>query len=428
MKVLMFGWEFPPHIAGGLGTACYGLTKGLAKNEVEVLFVMPNATGDEDQSAVRILNAGDVEILSDISTIEEFWKRISFLEIGSNLHPYLSPEEFEKAVHQNLKDTITHQQIGFGQKYKFSGKYGVTLMEEVTRYALVAASIAKQQDFDVIHAHDWLTYPAGIAAKKISGKPLVIHVHATEFDRSGENVNQQVFDIERNGMLAADRVITVSHLTRNIVINRYGIEPKKVITVHNAVDFQGHSAMEVERGLPEKIVTFLGRITYQKGPEYFIEAASKVLKQRSDVRFVMAGSGDMLNRSIRRVAKLGIATKFHFTGFLRGADVQRMFAHSDVYVMPSVSEPFGISPLEAMRSNVPTIISKQSGVAEVLKHAIKIDFWDVNALADAIHALLAYPALSAMAIRCGLDEVNALKWDNAAFHIKKVYESAIKGL
>jgi len=427
MRVLMFGWEFPPHIAGGLGTACYGLTKGLAKNDVDVLFVMPHATGDEDQSAVRILNASDVVALDDISTIEEFWKRISFLEIGSNLLPYLSPEEFEKTVQQNLKETNINHRIGFGQKYKFSGKYGVTLMEEVTRYALVAAAIAKEQEFDVIHAHDWLTYPAGIAAKKISGKPLVIHVHATEFDRSGENVNQQVFDIERNGMLAADRVITVSHLTRNIVINRYGINAQKVITVHNAVDFQGYSAMEVQRGLPEKIVTFLGRITYQKGPEYFIEAASKVLKQRSDVRFVMAGSGDMLNRAIRRVAKLGIATKFHFTGFLRGADVQRMFAHSDVYVMPSVSEPFGISPLEAMRSNVPTIISKQSGVAEVLKHAIKIDFWDVNALADAIHALLAYPALSAMAIRCGLEEVNTLKWDNAAFYIKKVYESAMTG-
>jgi len=427
MKVLMFGWEFPPHIAGGLGTACYGLTKGLAKNDVNVLFVMPHATGDEDQSAVRILDASDVVAFTDISTMEEFWKRVNFLEIGSNLIPYLGPEEFEKTVQQNFKNTVANHQIGFGQKYNFSGKYGANLMEEVTRYALVAASIANQQAFDVIHAHDWLTYPAGIAAKKVSGKPLVIHVHATEFDRSGENINQQVFEIEQYGMLSADRVITVSNLTRNIVINRYGIDAEKVVTVHNAVDFQGHSAIDVQRGVPEKIVTFLGRITYQKGPEYFIEAAAKVLKQRSDVRFVMAGSGDMLNRSIRRVAKLGIATKFHFTGFLRGADVQRMFAHSDVYVMPSVSEPFGISPLEAMRSNVPTIISKQSGVAEVLKHAIKIDFWDVNALADAIHALLAYPALSAMAVRCGLEEVNALKWDNAAFHIRKVYESAMSG-
>ncbi len=427
MRVLMFGWEFPPHIAGGLGTACYGLTKGLAKNGVDVLFVMPHATGDEDQSAVRILNASDVETLADVTNLEEFWKHVNFLEIGSNLVPYLTPEEFEQVVTSSLKGTTESHHLTFGRKYTFSGKYGANLMEEVARYAVVAASIARQQEFDVIHAHDWLTYAAGIAAKKISGKPLVIHVHATEFDRSGENVNQQVYDIERAGMHAADRVITVSNLTRNIVINRYGVDPSKVITVHNAVDFHSYSAMEVERGVKEKVVTFLGRITYQKGPEYFIEAAAKVLKQHDDVRFVMAGSGDMLNRSIRRVAKLGIATKFHFTGFLRGADVQRMFAHSDVYVMPSVSEPFGISPLEAMRSNVPTIISKQSGVAEVLKHAIKVDFWDVNALADAIHGLLAYPALSNMAIRCGLEEVNALKWDNAAFYIRQVYESAVSG-
>ena len=270
-----------------------------------------------------------------------------------------------------------------------------------------------------------MTYAAGIAAKKVSGKKLVVHVHATEFDRSGENVNSIVYNLERQGMMAADTVVTVSNLTRNIVINRYGIDPSKVVTVHNAVDFQSYSSMEVDRGVPEKIVTFLGRITFQKGPEYFIEAAAKVLKRFPNVRFVMAGSGDMMNSSIRRVAQLKIATKFHFTGFLRGANVQKMFAHSDVYVMPSVSEPFGISPLEAMRSGVPTIISKQSGVAEVLKHAIKVDYWDVDAMADAIYGLLAYPALAQFAGKNGLDEVNTLKWENAAFKLKGIYENLI---
>ncbi len=427
MRVLMFGWEFPPHIAGGLGTACYGLVKGLAKQQVDVLFVMPRASGDEDANVAKILNASDVEMFQNIANMEEFWKRINFMEIGSNLIPYVGPEEFERIVSGSLKTGETHSSHSICRnKYKFSGKYGTNLMEEVARYALVAATIAAQQQFDVIHAHDWLTYAAGIAAKRVSGKPLVIHVHATEFDRSGENVNQVVYDIERMGMCEADRVITVSNLTRNIVINKYGIDPCKVFTVHNAVDFDSYSQINEERGVKEKVVTFLGRITYQKGPEYFIEAAHKVLKKHHNVRFVMAGSGDMFNRSIRRVAKFGISDRFHFTGFLRGAEVQRMFAHSDVYVMPSVSEPFGISPLEAMRSNVPTIISKQSGVAEVLKHAIKVDFWDVNALADAMYGLLAYPALSKMAVRCGLDEVNALKWDNAAYHVLKVYESAMR--
>ena len=422
----MFGWEFPPHIAGGLGTACLGLTRGLAKQEVEVLFVMPKASGDEDQSAARIINASDVEALYHVTDIEEYWKNINFMEIGSNLIPYMDPEHFEREVSEQWKTGRREEKIGFRNKYTFSGKYGSNLMEEVARYAIVAATIARQHEFDVIHAHDWLTYAAGIAAKRATGKPLVIHVHATEFDRSGENVNTLVYDLERRGMLEADRVVTVSNLTRNIVINRYGIDPSKVFTVHNAVDFQSYSDMEVERGVREKVVTFLGRITYQKGPEYFIEAANLVLKAYPDVRFVMAGSGDLMNRSIRRVAKLGIATRFHFTGFLKGQDVQKMFAHSDVYVMPSVSEPFGISPLEAMRSGVPTIISKQSGVAEVLKHALKVDFWDVHALADAIYGLLKYPALHKMAGRCGLDEVNTLKWENAAYQLKEIYRGVIR--
>ena len=423
MKVLMFGWEFPPHIAGGLGTACYGMTKGLAENGVEVLFVMPSASGDEDQSSVRIINASDVSCRMVSDDIDEFLGKVSFLHIGSNMVPYVSPEEFPYVVEEERLRQKNEFRIQFGSKYRFSGKYGKNLMEEVARYAAVGAEIAMENDFDVIHAHDWLTYFAGIAAKRVSGKPLVIHVHATEFDRSGENINTEVYGIEKRGMEEADRVITVSDLTRNIVINKYGIDPAKVVTVHNAVDFGGRDDMEVSRSVKEKVVTFLGRITFQKGPEHFIEAAAKVLKRCDNVRFVMAGSGDMLARCVRHVAKLGIADRFHFTGFLRGADVQRMFALSDVYVMPSVSEPFGISPLEAMRTNVPSIISKQSGVAEVLKYAIKVDFWDINAMADAIYALINYPAMAAMAARCGMDEVNALKWTAAAARIKKVYES-----
>ena len=301
-------------------------------------------------------------------------------------------------------------------------------MEEVARYAVVAAQVARDLEgqFDVIHAHDWLTYYAGIAAKRVSGKPLVVHMHATEFDRSGENINTQVYAIERAGMEAADRVIAVSNLTRSIVINRYGIPAGKVMTVHNAVRFAEHAGAAPERGVKDKIVTFLGRITYQKGPDYFVEAAAKVLRRIPNVRFVMAGSGDMMNHVIRRVARLGIADRFHFTGFLRGEDVHKMFQLSDVYVMPSVSEPFGISPLEAMRSNVPVIISKQSGVAEVLDYAVKVDYWDVDALADAIFALIEYPALGKMFASKGLEEVTNLKWNDAAAKIKTVYETAIE--
>ena len=426
MKVLMFGWEFPPHISGGLGTACYGIVKGLAANGVETLFVMPSASGDEDTSAASIINASDVAVYDTFTNIDDYLSKVEFLRVGSNLMPYISPEDYsllsEEERHFQTMEFTTH----FRSKYKFSGKYGANLYEEVARYAMVGGAIAAEHDFDVIHAHDWLTYLAGIAAKKVSGKPLVVHVHATEFDRDGENYNTVVYDIEQKGMRAADKVITVSDWTRNIVVNRYGIDPAKVVTVHNAVDFSGRSDMKVNRTVNEKIVTFLGRVTLQKGPEYFIEAARKVLDRCDKVRFVMAGSGDLLNRSVRRVAQLGMADKFHFTGFLRGADVQRMFAYSDVYVMPSVSEPFGISPLEAMICNVPSIISKQSGVAEVLRHAIKVDFWDIDALADSIYALVTYPSIAKVASEKGYEEVSTLKWNNAAAKMKAVYADAIK--
>ena len=430
MRALMFGWEFPPHITGGLGTACQGLVKGLAKDDVDVLFVVPKAYGDEDQSAAKIVNAGDVTVNKDYSTIEEFWKKVLFMEVESNLIPYVSPEDFKRMVEESYLDKTDPSNISTTTttgKFKFSGKYGTDLMEEVTRYAIVAASLAMNNSFDVIHAHDWLTYPSGIAAKRVSGKPLVIHVHATEYDRSGENVNPGVWNIEKKGMEVADKIITVSNLTRNIVINRYGIDPKKVVTVHNAVEFNVDENGEAvqPKVLPEKIVTFLGRITYQKGPDYFVEAAHLVLQKCPNVRFVMAGSGDMMNRMVRRVAELRMSERFHFTGFLKGPDVQRMFAQSDVYVMPSVSEPFGISPLEAMRANVPVIISKQSGVAEILRHAIKIDFWDVEALADAIYGLVKYDGLSSLFQQYGQEEVTTLKWDEAAHKVKQVYESVL---
>ena len=429
MRVLMFGWEFPPHIAGGLGTACYGIVKGLSHCGVSTMFVMPSASGDEDQSAAQIINASDVPVqITDTMNVDDFLDKVQFVHIGTNMVPYLDPAEFHTLVEEDRRRQVRDFSVHYGHTYKFSGKYGSNLMEEVARYAMVGGTIAMthKDEFDVIHAHDWLTYMAGIAAKRLSGKPLVVHVHATSFDRSSDNnIDTRVYDIEKRGMEAADKVITVSDLTRNIVITKYGIDPSKVVTVHNAVDFSGRSNVNVERGVKDKVVTFLGRITFQKGPEYFIEAAAKVLKRCDNVRFVMAGSGDMMNRSIRQVARLGISDRFHFTGFLRGKEVQEMFALSDVYVMPSVSEPFGISPLEAMRTGVPSVISKQSGAAEVLKYAFKVDFWDVDAMADDIYALLKYPALADFAAREGYDEVNRLKWNIATAKLKNIYESVV---
>jgi glycosyltransferase involved in cell wall biosynthesis len=425
MRVLMFGWEFPPHISGGLGTACYGLTKGLHSVGVnDILFVVPKAYGDEDSSKVNIIDAGEVVVSDRIIDYSTFFQKMRFIEVGSSLRPYSTPEEYEKLSDETRERSKYLIHSSFSGKLSFSGGYGQDLFQEIANYAVVASIIASKYKFDVIHAHDWLAYPAGIAAKLISGKPLVVHVHATDFDRSGGRVNPCVYELEKAGMEAADKVIAVSNFTRNIIIEKYGIDPLKVITVHNAVEPMADLELQkMHRSINDKIVTFLGRVTMQKGPEYFIEAANLVLQKMKNVRFVMAGSGDMLNRMIWRVAKLKIGDRFHFTGFLMGDDVQHMFSLSDVYVMPSISEPFGISPLEAMQSNVPVIISRQSGVSEILHHAIKVDFWDIHAMADAIYGILKYEGLPNMFRKHARIEVDNLKWEHAAEKVKEIYHS-----
>ncbi len=428
MRVLMFGWEFPPHITGGLGTASYGLTKGMATlDDLEVIFVVPKAWGDEDQTMVRLVGANQVPVAYKKVFYKGFKRPVERIEVSSKIVPYTDPDDFWKLVKSEVSGYNFYVKTNSKGKVDFSGKYDSSLMDEIYKYSVVAAVIADENEFDIIHAHDWLAYPAGIAAMEVSGKPLVIHVHATDFDRSGGSVNPDVYRIEKNGMDAASKIITVSNLTRDIVINRYNIDPAKVETVYNAVEpVTIEENCIIKKGFDEKVVTFLGRITMQKGPEYFIEAAYKVLQVMNNVRFVMAGSGDMMERMMRRAAALKITDRFHFTGFLKGADVFTMLDMSDVYIMPSVSEPFGISPLEAMQSNVPVIISKQSGVAEILTHAVKTDFWDIDAMADAIYGILNYPALAHMFIKNGKEEVIRLKWDNSARHVRDIYYRVIE--
>lgn len=427
MRVLMFGWEFPPHISGGLGTASYGLTKGMATlDDLEVIFVVPKAWGDEDQTMVRLVGANKVPMSCRRVYYKGSRRPLEKIEISSKIVPYTDPEDFWKLTRSEVSGYNMFVHTDSRGLVEFSGRYDTNLMDEIHKYAVVASIIAEENDFDIIHAHDWLAYPAGIAAMEVSGKPLIIHVHATDFDRSGGSVNPDVYRIEKSGMDAASKIITVSNLTRDIVIHRYFIHPDKVETVYNAVEpVKISERLLIKKGFDEKVVTFLGRITMQKGPEYFIEAAYKVLQVMDNVRFVMAGSGDMMERMMRRAAALKISDRFHFTGFLRGADVFQLLDMSDVYIMPSVSEPFGISPLEAMQSNVPVIISKQSGVAEILTHAVKTDFWDIDAMADSIYGILNYPALANTFIKKGKEEVIRFKWDNSARHVKDIYQRVI---
>ncbi len=470
MKVLMLGWEFPPHISGGLGTACQGIVSALGKiPDTKVIFVVPKVFGDEKSKNTIFVGAN--RFAEQFSTVLNRKVKVlentdlTYIETASFLHPYITAEELEEVLtrmhikpenvkvnkngelvypdkrgkervikispedisksSRNAANTSNNAEKSI-EKFEFTGKYTSNLYTETGMFAKVAEKIAENYDFDVIHAHDWLTYEAGIAIKKATGKPLVIHVHATEFDRSN-GMNERVLNIEKHGMQEADKIITVSNLTKEIVEEKYQIPEEKIQTVYNAVDFKPVKKKNInyKKNPKEKIVTFLGRITYQKGPEYFLRAAYKVLQKTDNVRFVMAGNGDMYREMIRMSAHLGIADRFHFTDFLDKDEVKYMFSISDVYVMPSVSEPFGIAPLEAIRSGVPVIISNQSGVAEVLDTAVKVDYWDVNAMADAIYGLVKYPAMSKFFKRHAVKQVKQMKWDKPAADLSSIYKEVV---
>ncbi len=419
MKALMFGWEFPPHILGGLGTASYGLVKGMWEcGDMDITFVIPKPHGDEDTSFARIIGAGNTPVA---------WRDVDWDYVQSRYGYCMSPQlyfDLRNHIYADFNYLNTND-LGC---IEFSGRYPDNLIEEINNYSIVAGVIARATEFDIIHSHDWLTYPAGIHAKQITGKPLVIHVHATDFDRSRGNVNPTVFAIERDGMLNADHIICVSNLTRQTVIEKYHIDPAKVTTVHNAVTPLSDEikAIEMPRNTKDKVVTFLGRITMQKGPEYFVEAAARVLERTRNVRFVMAGSGDMMNQMIDLAAKRGISDRFHFPGFQRGKQVYEMLKASDVYMMPSVSEPFGISPLEAMQVGVPSIISKQSGCAEILENVIKTDYWDIDAMADAIYSITHNQALYDHLRVEGETEVNEIKWKYAGQKVIDIYNNVLR--
>ena len=404
LKVLMFGWEFPPWNQGGLGTACHGLTKGLVNHGCEVTFVMPHAPKGAKGGHVRLIALNNV-------------KGLKFKLINSPIVAYMTAEEYKTKIKAGL---LSSNNPGKGEMY------GKDLIAEVERYATKATLIAENEEFDVIHAHDWLTYKAGVAAKKSTGKPLVVHMHATEFDRTGGNgVNQYVYDIEKQGMEAADFVCCVSNFTRKMVIDKYGIDPGKIYVVHNAVEFTDFREQPKKINEDDKVVLFLGRITLQKGPDYFIEAAKKVLDIMPKVKFVIAGNGDMMPSIIHRAAELGIANKVLFTGFLRGPDIDRAYKMADLYVMPSVSEPFGITPLEAMRNGTPVLISKQSGVSEVIEHCLKVDFWDIDEMVNKIIGVLRYGPLYEELQEKGGNEVKRFNWDEPAKKCLEVYHKAI---
>jgi glycosyltransferase involved in cell wall biosynthesis len=430
-KVLMYGWEFPPYISGGLGIACHDLTKALSEIGTKITFVLPTLQGKTDTNLhLELLSSSDhviEETQQKTLSYEEFKERMDIIGIESTLRPYFTEKSYQEFIERLInKGAILEDHQNF-YKLSLTGQYGPDLISEVFRYAYVAGKIAAKVEHEVIHTHDWLTFLAGVEAKRISGKPLICHVHALETDRSGINVNQQIYEIEKMGLHEADKIIAVSFLTKNNIVNYYGIDPNKIEVVHNAVS--KHKSTQrteyIKKTPDEKLVLFLGRITFQKGPDYFIEAAAKVLKEFPKARFVVAGSGDMMHRLIERTAELKIGRNIHFTGFLKRPEVEELFASSDLYVMSSVSEPFGISCLEAILFDVPVIISKQSGVSEVLSNALKVDFWDVDELANKILNVLTHPALSKELQAQSSEELKHIQWEKSATKVEDIYKKLV---
>lgn len=487
MRILMLGWEFPPFIAGGLGVACYGLTRSLDERAHEITFVLPRsiegagggAGGDGSGGRrTRVVGTRTPEVgsvgggggvgsrLGVTFTREDFARTVFHAVPASSASPYgaASPGAGPAvgsveagATGASLVGRGSHASDGAtsasvassgGAWVRNATPYGGDLLADADRYASAVAAIARDGEFDIVHAHDWLTFPAGAAASAVLGCPWVAHVHSTEFDRSGSNVNPRIYDLERRGMHGATRVIAVSQLTKTSCVSRYGVDPSKIDVVYNGIRGEGGEGGEARNGkassgartdvgtpratvtsdtsTTDKTVLFLGRITMQKGPEYFLQAAKRVLSLEPRTRFVVAGSGD-LDGPLRELAReLGIETRVHFTGFLRGPDVQQALSVADCFVMPSVSEPFGLVALEAAQRGVPVIISRQSGVSEVLRHVLKVDFWDVEDLANKVLGVLRSPGLARTLVENNTSDLLALSWDASAELTEEVYARALR--
>lgn len=400
MKVLTFGWEFPPVKNGGLGVACHGLTRELAREGVEVIFVLPRS--QKTIGTPRFLFA-DLERL------------VKVREVPFHLIPY-------QASHSLVQ--IFDEQ---GRRKVFSR----TVLEEVHAFAEKAAEIAREEDFDIIHAHDWTSYLAGVAAKLVSGKPLILHVHATSFDQAaGDNIDPEIFKIEKESFAMADRVVTVSQFTKNLVVAKHGVNDEKVTVVHNGCEStptkEYPPTLKELKDQGKKIVLYHGRITIQKGVDYFVRAARKVIDSYPEVVFVVSGWGDMQEQVINQVGSLGLSKHFVFAGALWEEERDRMYQTADLVVMPSVSEPFGLVPLEALRCGTTSLISKQSGVAEAMSHVLKVDFWDVDEMANKIIAALRYSVMRDQLVREGKEEMKRLSWDAAAKKVVDVYRNLIQ--
>ncbi len=416
-RVLMFGWEYAPYFTGGLGVVTRAIIKSLVSQGQDVVFVLPKMPLELNDTLTKVINASKIKISTEDTEI------YSKIELLSKLMPYISVKSPRPSQNSYIKNNNYSSLDSFDITDEI---YGEDLFAEVERYANQAIEIAKANPHDIIHTHDWMTAKAGIMAQKYSHAPHLLHIHATEFDRTGGNPNQSVYDIEREGLEKSDMVIAVSEYTKNSIIKNYGIPANKIKVVYNAIELN-KNANKLPKKIfhNDKVILFLGRLTLQKGAEYLLEAAPKVVKLIPNVKFVFIGQGEMLEQLIQKSIDLGVDKYVMFAGFLDHEEVDKAYQMADVFIMPSTSEPFGITALEAIRNGTPVIISKQSGVSEVILNALKVDFWDTDELTNLIYAVLSHKSLSKLLTEHALVELRKLNWNSQVNKIVKIYETAI---
>lgn len=404
LKVLTFGWELAPVLSGGLGVVCRDLTDALVSKDISVTFVVPKLPYTFLHTGFSLINASDVAL--DDATFNK-------LAIISTLDPYL---------------TNANSSYCINQKFRYDPElYGVNLMHDVECYALTAASLAAKVEHDLIHAHDWMTGIAAIKAKQISGKPIVFHVHSTEYDRTANNPHPLILEYEKSALLAADKIIAISEYTKKIIIEKFKIDPQKISVIYNAINTkpEDYKTYRESRKSNEKMVLFLARLTIQKGADYLLKAAQKVIQKRKNVKFVIVGKGPMLSKLIDMSFELGIADKVIFAGSMAHNEVDRAYKEADLFVMPSVSEPFGLTCLEAIKNGTPVLISKQSGASEVIKNALKVDFWDTDDMASKILSVLEHSSLSDSLQDNGYYDLRKLTWSGQADKVIAIYQQVL---
>ncbi len=397
----MLGWEMPPYHVGGMGVACYQMCKALSRSGVEIEFLLPYSAKFD----------------------------IDFMKI-TPAHP--------QSVDEVMFAGGIYDTSSYGQKQHSKLLGELDLKQQHDLFAHSVAGHARNSKFDIIHAHDWLTFRAGMRAKEISGKPLIVHVHATEFDRAGGKPgNPLVEEIEYMGFMIADKIIAVSEYTKQVIIDYYQIPADKIEVVHNSIDV---STYEVETGdnaykyLTEmkkhgwRVVSNVGRLTVQKGLTTLLRAMARVIEFNPKTFLVFVGSGDQYEELIELANELGIGANVHFVNFQHGKRLRDAFAVSDLFVMPSVSEPFGIAPLEAIAFGTPTLVSKQSGVSEVIKNSLKVDFWDVNEMVNKITAVVRNDALRDELHKNSYEEFAKMSWERSVGKIRGLYKSHARGV